>query len=70
MAPYTDDQTKKEPFNDVEELSSDYDSDRHSSREDLPLFEQKSEQTNVLDRALTYAKDSVANRGFFPSSLM
>ncbi|KAI4853373.1 hypothetical protein E4T44_00881 [Aureobasidium sp. EXF-8845] len=58
MDPYADDQTKKEPFHDVEELSPDYDSDRHSSREDLPLFEAKSAHRNILDRALAYSKDS------------
>jgi hypothetical protein len=64
MAPYTDDQTKKEPFHDVEELSSGYNSDTHSSREDLPLFEAKSGQHNILDRALAYAKDSFAKGEF------
>jgi hypothetical protein len=65
MAPYTDDQTKKELFHDVEELSSDYDSDRHSSREDLPLFEAKPGQQNILDRALVYSKELIAG-GEFP----
>jgi hypothetical protein len=69
MAPYTDNQTKKELFHDVEELSSDYDSDRHSSsREDLPLFEAKSGQENTLERALVYSKDLIAKGGSFPKT--
>jgi len=60
MDSYTDGQTKKEPFQDVEEFSSEYDSDRHSSMEDLPLFEAKPGHQDTLERALVYSKDLVA----------
>ena len=69
MDSYTDGQTKKEPFQDVEEFSSEYDSDRHSSMEDLPLFEAKPGHQDTLERALVYSKDLVA-KGEYPSRAM
>jgi len=56
MDPYDSDHTKKEPFHDVEEFSSGYDSER----DDLPLFEAKLSQQNTLERALAYSQVLIA----------
>lgn len=51
MDPQDMDSTKKEPFDVIEECSSDCDSER----EDLPLFEARDTQQSTFDRAWAYS---------------